>query len=328
MDTLRRRDFLATGAFGGAALLAGCSPGGSAAYPQRDVTFVIPFAPGGGFDAYVRILLEPMQNALPRKANIVPLNVEGAGGGKAASQLYHAAPDGYTISVISIPGAIVLQLLQGAAGFDLNRMAWLGNMGKDAYGIAVGQNSPIRTVADLKALSAKRPVKFTSTGPGSTGRAGTLISSKMLGIDAEIIAGYKGTSEYLVAAARGDGDAAVCSLSSMYNLAKAKVIRIIASFETHSTIDGVHEDATTLGQPDLAKIAQFRPVAGPPGLPKPIQRTLSDALDKALKSPSVLAWSAKNGANLSWLSPKDTVAMLHEQQAFIAHWKQVLGDKL
>jgi tripartite-type tricarboxylate transporter receptor subunit TctC len=328
MDMFRRRDFLATAGLGGAAILAGCSSGGAEVYPTRDINFIIPFAPGGGFDSYVRILLEPMQRALPRKANILPMNVEGAGGGKAASQLYHSAADGYTISVISIPGAIVLQTLQGTSGFDLDKMTWLGNMGKDAYGIAVGVDSPIKSVADLKALSAKRPVKFTSTGPGSTGRAGTLISSKMLGIDAQIIAGYKGTSEYLVAAARGDGDAAVCSLSSMYNLAKAKVIRILASFEEHSTIDGVHEDATTLGQPDLTKIAQFRPVAAPPSLPPKIQKTLSDALNKALQDPSVTAWSKKNGANLAWLSPEDTVAMLKDQEGFIKHWKQVLGDKL
>jgi tripartite-type tricarboxylate transporter receptor subunit TctC len=328
MDVIARRQFLASVGLGGAAVLAGCSQGGSAAYPTRDVTFIIPFAPGGGFDSYVRILLAPMQKALGGKVNVVPLNVEGAGGGKAASQLFHSPADGYTISVISIPGAIVLQLLQGGSGFDLDKMSWLGNMGKDAYGIAVGIDSPIKSVADLKALSAKRPVKFTSTGPGSTGRAGTLISSKMLGIDAQIIAGYKGTSEYLVAAARGDGDAAVCSLSSMYNLAKAKVIRIVASFEEHSTIDGVHEDATTLQQPDLTKIAQFRPVAAPPGLPAKVQKTLSDALHTALQDPSVTAWSQKNGANLDWLSPQDTVAMLKDQEAFIKHWKQVLGDKL
>ena len=328
MDMIARRDFLSTVGLGGVAVLSGCTQGAAAAYPTRDVTFIIPFAPGGGFDSYVRILLGPMQQALKHKANVLPLNVEGAGGGKAASQLFHAAPDGYTISVISIPGAIVLQLLQGGSGFELDKMTWLGNMGRDAYGIAVGIDSPIKSVADLKALSARRPVKFTSTGPGSTGRAGTLISSNMLGINAQIIAGYKGTSEYLVAAARGDGDAAVCSLSSMYNLAAAKVIRIVASFEEHSSIAGVHEDATTLGQPDLTKIAQFRPVAAPPGLPQTIQKTLSNALHTAVDDPSVKAWSQKNGANLDWLSPADTVAMLRDQQAFIRHWKHVLGDKL
>ncbi|MGC1300763.1 MAG: tripartite tricarboxylate transporter substrate-binding protein [Caulobacteraceae bacterium] len=327
MHTPRRRDLLTAAGYGGAAMLFGCGPGGETKFPQRDITFIIPFAPGGGFDSYVRVMLEPMQRFLPQRANIVPLNVEGAGGGKATSQLFHARPDGYTISVVSVPGAIVLQQLQGKSGYDLGKMSWLGNMGSDPYGIAVGVNSPIKSVDDLRALSKRRPVKFTSTGPGSTGRAGTLISSAMLGIRSEIIAGYKGTSEYLVAAARGDGDAAVCSLTAMQGLAKAKVIRIIASFEQHSTLPGV-PDATTLGQPDLVQISQLRPVAGPPNLPKKVHAILSDALDKALHSPTVTDWAQKNGASLTWATPEQTTQLIQQQTAFISHWKKMLGDKL
>ena len=327
MEQLRRRDLLAAAGFGGAAMLVGCGPGGEASFPQRDITFIIPFAPGGGFDSYVRVMLEPMQRFLPQKANIVPLNVEGAGGGKATSQLYHARPDGYTISVVSVPGAIVLQQLQGKSGYDLSKMSWLGNMGSDPYGIAVGANSPIKTVADLKALSKTRPVKFTSTGPGSTGRAGTLISTAMLGIRSEIIAGYKGTSEYLVAAARGDGDAAVCSLTAMQGLAKAGVIRIIASFEQNSSLPGV-PGAIALGQPDLVQISQLRPVAGPPNMPKKVHAILSNALDKALHSSTVTDWAQKNGASLTWATPEQTAQLIQQQTAFITHWKQVLGDRL
>jgi len=327
MNAPTRRDLLTAAGYGGTAILLGCSAGGATLFPQRDINFIIPFAPGGGFDSYVRILLEPMQQFLPHKSNIIPLNIDGAGGGKATSQLFHARPDGYNISVVSIPGAIVLQMLQGTAGYDLNKMTWLGNMGRDPYGIAVGADSPIKSVADLVALSKKRPVKFTSTGPGSTGRAGTLISTEMLGIRSEIIAGYKGTSEYLVAAARGDGDAAVCSLTAMNSLAKAKVIRIIASFETKSSIPGV-ADATALGQPDLVQISQLRPVAAPPGLPTHIKNVLSTALDKALKSPGVVDWAQRNGANLTSESPEQTVQALKEQMAFIGHWKKVMGDRL
>jgi len=206
-------------------------------------------------------------------------------------------------------------------------MTWLGNMGRDPYGIAVGYNSPIRSMADLKALSAKRPVKFTSTGPGSTGRAATLIAAKMLDIRAEIIAGYKGTSEYLVAAARGDGDAAVCSLTAMSGLVKAKVIRVISTFEEKSSVPGAMS-ATDLGQPDLVKIVQLRPVAAPPHLPAPIRQTLSDALGKALRSPAVVEWSHKNGANLMPESAEQTVAALHEQMAFITRWRDVLGGTM
>jgi tripartite-type tricarboxylate transporter receptor subunit TctC len=327
MHLISRRPFL-TGAVscGAGMLLGGCSQSDPRNFPERDINFIIPFAPGGGFDAYVRVAMAPMAAALPHKVNLVPMNVDGAGGGKAASQLYHARPDGYTISILNVPGAIVLQLVQGGGGYDLSKMSWLGNMGRDPYGVAVGYNSPIRSFADLQAISRKRPVKFTSTGPGSTGRAATLISSKMLDIHSQIIAGYKGTSEYLVAAARGDGDAAVCSLTAMSGLVRAKVIRIIATFEAHSSVPGA-ESATSLGQPDLTKIVQMRPVAAPPHLPREIQTTLANSLRDALRSPSVVAWAKKNGANLAPETPEETLAALHEQIAFITKWRDVLGSQ-
>jgi tripartite-type tricarboxylate transporter receptor subunit TctC len=308
----------------GAGMLFGCSAGGTAAaYPDHDINFIIPYAPGGGFDAYARIVLDPLAKALPKKVNIVPMNVEGAGGGKATSQLFHARPDGYNIAIISIPGAIVQQLIQGKGGYDLTQMSWIGNMGTDAFGVAVSANSPIKSIADLQALSKRRPVKFTSTGAGSTGRAGALIASKLLNINSHVITGYKGTSEYLVAAARGDGDAAVCSLTAMRGLAQANVIRIIASFEAKSSIPGV-QDATTLGQPELVKIAETRPIAAPPGLPKNIQAALSDALTKALKGSEVTSWAQKNGANLVPASPEETLKIVRGQTAFINKWKDVL----
>ncbi len=308
----------------GAAMLFGCSAGGSAAaFPDHDINFIIPYAPGGGFDAYARIVIDPLAKALPKKVNIVPMNIEGAGGGKATSQLFHARPDGYNIAIISIPGAIVQQLIQGKGGYDLTQMSWIGNMGTDAFGVAVGVNSPIKSIADMQALSKRRAVKFTSTGAGSTGRAGALIASKLLGIHSQVITGYKGTSEYLVAAARGDGDAAVCSLTAMRGLAQANVIRIIASFEAKSSIPGV-QDAMALGQPELIKIAETRPIAAPPGLPKNIQATLADALTKALKSPDVVSWAQKNGANIAMASPEATLKLVQDQTEFINKWKDVL----
>lgn len=274
-------------------------------------------------DAYSRVIAEPMARALLGKVNVVPTNVTGAGGVKGVSRLYHSRPDGYTIGSLNIPGAIVMELLAGTGSYDLAKLTWLGNMGRDPYGIAVGYNSPIRTVQDLRALSSRRPLKFTSTGPGSTGRSATIIASKMLGLRSEIISGYKGSIEYIVAAARGDGDAAMSSLTVMAGLVRAKVIRVIATFETESSMPGA-QSAIDLGYPELTKIVQLRPVAAPPNLPKPIQQSLSDALATALRDPKVVEWSRKNDAFLEPSTPEETIAALQEQVAFIQRWRSVL----
>lgn len=328
MSILSRRQFVhGATAFGAGTLLAGCGQGDPRDFPNGDIKFIIPFAAGGGFDSYVRVVVEPMAAALPRKVNIVPTNIVGAGGGKGVSQLYHARPDGYTVGILNIPGAIVMELLTGTGGYNLDRMTWLGNMAREPYGVAVGYNSPIRTMDDLRALSARRPLKFTTTGPGSTGRAATLIASKILGLRAEIISGYKGSIEYVVAAARGDGDAAVCSLTVLAGLVRAKVIRVIATFEEKSSMPGA-QNALDLGHPELTKIIELRPVAAPPGLPKTIQTTLADALAKALRDQRVVDWSRKNDAYLAPQSPEETVAALREQVTFINHWRDILGGSM
>jgi tripartite-type tricarboxylate transporter receptor subunit TctC len=286
-----------------------------------DVTFIIPYASGGGFDAYVRAVIPALQTAL--NARVMPDNEDGAGGARAANLLFRARPDGLTISVINIPGAFILQE-EGGLGLDLNQLSWLCNMGRDSYGMMVAANSPLRTLDDLRTLGRTRPVKFTCVGPAGTAYSATRIGAKLLDIPARVIAGYKGTNDYVVAALRGDGDAAVASMTALAQFQASGLIRLLASFETHSTVPGV-PDATSLGVPELAQLVQLRPVAGPPGLPPPVASALSAALVKALQAPAVVAWAKRNNANLQPDDAMVTSRLLAEQQTFIKRWKDYLA---
>ena len=157
-----------------------------------------------------------MEKYLPNKVNVVPLNVPAGGGAKGVSQLYRARPDGYTVGILNIPGLFILQARGG--GYDLNKFTWLAGLGRDPYALAVPWNSPIKSVADLQALSATRPVKFTTTGPDGTAYGVTMIATELLGIRLQLITGYKGSSEYVAAAVRGDGDAVITNLPLLASL--------------------------------------------------------------------------------------------------------------
>jgi tripartite-type tricarboxylate transporter receptor subunit TctC len=161
-----RREFgrLAGGA--GVSLLAGCERGTDGGYPSDDITLIIPYGPGGGFDSFARAIAPAMQKYLPRPVNVIPLNLPGGGGGRGMAQLYRTRPDGLTLGMFPIPGAMILQQQQNSRDFDLEKFTWLGIFGpSDNYAMAVGANSPIRSVADLQQLSETREVKFTATGP-------------------------------------------------------------------------------------------------------------------------------------------------------------------
>ncbi len=318
----RHRFCLAIATLLSAAVVSGfAGHAGAAGFPERDITFIIPNQVGGGFDAYVRAIAPVMEKYLPHKVNVVPLNVPAGGGAKGVNQLYRARPDGYTIGILNIPGLFVLQARGG--GYDLAKFTWLAGLGRDSYALAVPWNSPVKSVADLKALSATRPVKFTTNGPDGTAYGVTLIATDLLGIRMQLITGYKGSSEYVAAAVRGDGDAVITNLPILERFEASQSLRLLASFTT----DGTRPDlpnAKALAEPQLADISVARMVAAPPNLPPDIKKILVEAIDKAVSDPEVVALSKKTGMGLALQSPDEVAADVRSQANFFDKWRKYL----
>jgi tripartite-type tricarboxylate transporter receptor subunit TctC len=313
------------GLVGAGTLLGGGKNAYAAEYPEQDISFMIPYPPGGAYDEYVREIVQPMAAALPNKVNVVPDNVAGAGGARAANILNRAKPDGYTIGILNAVGLLLLKLKGGTIGFNLNELTWIGNLSRDQYALVVAPNSKIETVADLQKMSLSQPVKFLTPGPETTSYAATLIGTHILNIKTQVITGYQGASATLVAVMRGDGDAAIMTLPAISQMIQGNLLRVVATFEQHSSVKGA-EDATSLKQPDLAQITELRPVAGPPHLPASMKATLSAALLKAMQDPGVVAWSQKVGATLDPLSAEETAKQIYEQSEFIGRWAGLLSQ--
>src|ERR1700685_1076379 len=75
-------------------------------YPDRNIDLIIPYGPGGGFDLYARAVGRAMESYLLKGVKVIPRNVPGAGGAKGLATMYRAAPDGYTMGIIDLPGAV------------------------------------------------------------------------------------------------------------------------------------------------------------------------------------------------------------------------------
>jgi tripartite-type tricarboxylate transporter receptor subunit TctC len=324
MKTFTRRELVIAAATAAPALALPRLAQGAAAYPSKNIQFVIPYAPGGGFDVYPRVVAPVMEKYLPNRVNIVPINIAAGAGSRGVAQLYRAKPDGYTIGILNIPGMFILQQQQGAGAYDLSKFSWIGAMGEgERYVISVGAKSPLKTFADLKALSAKRPIKLSVTGPEGTAYAATMIGSQLLGLKTQLITGYKGSADYVVAAIRGDSDAVIAAIPTASRFVRGGSIRVLASFETHTSFPGV-PDATAFGQPELDNISVERVVAAPPGLPPDIKNTLSAALAKALADPLVVKWAKENDIVMRARTPEDTTQLVAQQRVFFDKWKKYL----
>jgi tripartite-type tricarboxylate transporter receptor subunit TctC len=322
---LNRRAFVGIGVVASAGVLCGKPKLAQAAeaaknFPEHPINFIIPYGPGGTFDTLVREFSKLLPKYLPKSVSVEPLNVPGAAGTEAIFQLYHDRPDGYNISLVNVPG-IFMQ--QANAAFNVDKLTWICNLARDTYGLAVGTKTGVNSIADLQALSKKRQLLFSSTGHGSTDYLATKVLAAALGLNVRLIAGYEGSSSSGVGVARGDVDAVVHSLASLEKMQEAGLVKVIFVYQDKSPIPGV-EDATTINQPDLGNIFQWRPVAAPPGLPAGISSILTKSLIAAANSPEAKDWAEKVKVTLDPLDQAQTIAMLQTQEKLVNKWKSVL----
>ncbi len=91
------------------AIFAGTWPA-QASFPEKDITFIVPYAPGGTFDTYVRAISAALERHLPNKVHVIPNNIPGGDGAKAVGTMWRAKPDGYTIAIFDVPGELLPQI--------------------------------------------------------------------------------------------------------------------------------------------------------------------------------------------------------------------------
>jgi len=320
-QTSRRRLLQGVGAL---AATGAAWPARAALFPSQTINFIVPDSGGGSFDAYVRKFSQLMQPYLTPSVNVEPLTIPGAGGQAAVFNLLHDAPDGYNIGMVNVPGLFTAQYNKKHKPLDLSSLTWVANLGRESYGVAVSATSDIHGIDDLRKLSKTRKVSFSSTGFGSTDYFATRVFSTALGLNFRQVLGYTGSSPTMIAVARGDVDAVVHSLATLEAMQSSGLIRVIFAFQDHAAGPGI-ETASSVGQPELAEIYQWRPVAAPPAVPADIVKTLAGALVAAAGTPDAAAWARTAGTTLYPLDAAGTLAMVQAQRALVKKWKFVLA---
>src|SRR5215813_13651271 len=144
MTKLTRRAFAASSAAAAAAAGLGVKPSFAQAYPNRPVTVICPWGAGGGTDATARIVAALLEKELGQPFNVV--NRTGGSGVVGHSAIATAAPDGYTIGMLTVE----ISMMHWAGLTDLTPRSFtpLALMNEDPPGIQVSSSSPHKTVKD------------------------------------------------------------------------------------------------------------------------------------------------------------------------------------
>jgi len=274
-------------------------------FPKKNITWIVPYAPGGGYDVYSRAIARMMPKYLPKKVDIIVRNLPGAGGMRAYHTLMRSKADGHTIGIVNIQGMAVLMIM-GKSKLDPTQFTYLGTIIQDIGTFMVAANSPFNKLEDLQKAEK---VLFGSTGPPSLSWVAPTLARRILKIRAEIVTGYGGSSDFSAGMIRGDVHACFMGATSALPYVQAGEAKVPVAFKKTPLLP----DAPYIeeGSPyrEISIVEEDRVVAAPPGVPNEITRMLEDALLKTMQDEEIQKWSKTTGRILTPLSGKETAEL-------------------
>ena len=209
-----------------AALFTSALARAQAKYPAKPIKFIVPFAPGGGTDAMARVVAQKLNEK--HGYTVVVDNRAGAGGNLGAEAALREPADGYTFLVIS--SSYTVNALLNKPSFDpLTAIEPVVQFSREPVVLAVGMNTPYKTVAELIDSARQNPdkVAFGSSGNGGLAHLAAEYFNALAGIRITHVP-YKGTGAALMDLASGQIQMLMAGNTSFTALAKAGKVRLLA----------------------------------------------------------------------------------------------------
>ncbi|WP_424931849.1 tripartite tricarboxylate transporter substrate binding protein [Amaricoccus macauensis] len=297
------RNILTLG-FGAAAFAAGTGLFADAAraeYPERPITWIVPWGAGGGTDATSRMLAGLMKQELGVPLNVV--NRDGGSGVVGHSAIATASPDGYTIGTVTVE----IAMMHHAGLTDLDHTAYtpIGLFNADPAAFHVSADSEFDSISGFLEAAEANPGEMTSSGTGQGGiwhlaMAGLLAESG-LGADAVPWVPSDGSAAGLQDLVSGGVDIVSCSYPEAASLISAGRVKTLAVM-SEEPLPGAPEVPTVASETDVdLTVSTWRGVAGPAGLPDDVVAKLSAALEAAYNSEEFTAFMEERGFTKVWL---------------------------
>jgi len=289
-----------SGLFIAVAFLAAAAPAAAqdtrAFYKGKTIRFVVHVGPGGGFDAYARMLAPLIEKELD--ATVVVQNMPGAGGLIAYNHVYAAAGDGTVLHILNASGAALSQLLgEPNVRYDVAQYTVLGIIVASPWMWLASPRSPMQTLQDFTKPGAK--VSWAGVGQIGGLSDGAAVTCEALKLTCRIVRGYEGSAQAALALARGETDAMYVSDGSANSYVKAGNAKPVVAVSTVRS--SYFKDVPTVFEalplsPEAKWWFEFRSAIDdvqrvlvmPPNVPKEQAALMEEVVRKILTDPAVI----------------------------------------
>src|SRR5687767_11426891 len=262
--------------------------GAGAAYPEKPIRFILPSAAGGSVDVLMRVLTQQLSAQMG--VGFVVENKPGGAFVPGTMDIVRAAPDGYTIGYGNIVSLAINRTLLAKVPYDVDKdLTLVSNCVQVFNMLAVNNDLPVRSVAELIAYAKKNPGKLTngSSGNGTTGHLGGELFKSMAGVEIVHVP-YKGSPQAINDLIAGNIQVMFDNVPSIGPHVKSGRVRGL----------GVSAPKRAGSFPDVPTIAEagvpgyetnsWGGVIGPAKLPAEIVSKLNAEVRKALATPAVI----------------------------------------
>ena len=287
-------------------------------YPSKPIRFIVPFAPGGATDIVARAVARELSGTLGQ--SVVVDNRGGAGGSVGHELAVRAAPDGYTMALVS--GSYATSAALTEPPYDAVRDITPIILLSDAlFVIAVTPNFQAKTVGDLLAMSKAKPnsISYGTTGVGGITHLAMELFDMMAGTKMVMVP-YKGTAPAMTDVISGQIPMMVGTAPGVLPHMKTGRMRGLAvtSLKRSPSLPEVPAVAETV--PGYEAVSWFA-VWGPKGMSKPLLALLNGEMNKILAKPDIKARFVSEAMDVRGGEPQVLGDFIAKE---IAKWKKVV----
>jgi tripartite-type tricarboxylate transporter receptor subunit TctC len=292
-----------------------------AAYPERPIKMIVPWAAGGDTDAIHRVIANSMEKQLGKP--VVVVNIAGASGTVGAREVMKAAPDGYT--VLAIHDFIHTTYYTGVADLNYKDLEPIALLTSTPSVFAAYGKTPWNSMKELIEDARKRPEAITvAVSLGSTSHFFPAMIAQAAGIKWKYVS-YEGTAPRMTALMGGHVLLGETNLTQLDKL-RAGQIKMLA-IATAARVSEI-PDMPTLKELGIDIVyAVNRGIVAPKGTPEAVLAKLEDACGKAAKDPAVTDAMKKQGTLVEFLNRKAYGDFLLKNDKINADLAQALGYK-